>query len=103
VQVYDYVDHDVPKPARTYERRLKGYSTTGYAIEQEAPPQSHETNAESGAHWGFACWGRLPCHFFCNYLFALGCEMGCESDPDHAHPRLLSCAWSHSLALRFGC
>jgi superfamily II DNA or RNA helicase len=35
VQVYDYVDHYVPMLARMYERRLKGYSTIGYVIEQE--------------------------------------------------------------------
>ena len=38
VQVYDYVDNYVPMLARMYERRLKGYSTIGYVIEQEAPP-----------------------------------------------------------------
>jgi superfamily II DNA or RNA helicase len=34
VQVYDYVDNGVPMLARMYERRLKGYSAIGYAIEQ---------------------------------------------------------------------
>jgi superfamily II DNA or RNA helicase len=34
VQVYDYVDNSVPMLARMYERRLKGYSAIGYAIEQ---------------------------------------------------------------------
>jgi superfamily II DNA or RNA helicase len=38
VQVYDYVDHYVPMLARMYERRLKGYSTIGYVIEQETSP-----------------------------------------------------------------
>lgn len=38
VQVYDYVDNYVSMLARMYERRLKGYSTIGYVIEQEAPP-----------------------------------------------------------------
>jgi superfamily II DNA or RNA helicase len=38
VQVYDYVDNYVPMLARMYERRLKGYSTIGYVIEQEASP-----------------------------------------------------------------
>lgn len=36
VQVYDYVDNGVPMLARMYERRLKGYSTIGYTIEQTA-------------------------------------------------------------------
>lgn len=36
VQVYDYVDNGVPMLARMYERRLKGYSAIGYAIEQTA-------------------------------------------------------------------
>jgi superfamily II DNA or RNA helicase len=34
VQVYDYIDNGVPMLARMYERRLKGYSAIGYAIEQ---------------------------------------------------------------------
>jgi superfamily II DNA or RNA helicase len=38
VQVYDYVDNNVLMLARMYERRLKGYGTIGYAIEQEASP-----------------------------------------------------------------
>lgn len=38
VQVYDYVDNYVPMLARMYERRLKGYSTIGYVIEQEVSP-----------------------------------------------------------------
>ncbi len=36
VQVYDYVDNGVPMLARMYERRLRGYSAIGYAIEQAA-------------------------------------------------------------------
>ena len=41
VQVYDYVDHGVPMLAKMYERRLKGYSAIGYAIEAETlPPDS---------------------------------------------------------------
>jgi len=36
VQVYDYVDNGVPMLARMYERRLKGYSVIGYAIEHTA-------------------------------------------------------------------
>jgi superfamily II DNA or RNA helicase len=32
VQVYDYVDADVPMLARMYGRRLKGYSDMGYKI-----------------------------------------------------------------------
>ena len=38
VQVYDYVDNYVLMLARMYERRLKGYSTIGYVIEQETSP-----------------------------------------------------------------
>ncbi len=40
VQVYDYIDNGVPMLARMYERRLRGYSAIGYAIEQEVelPP-----------------------------------------------------------------
>ncbi len=40
VQVYDYVDNYVPMLARMYERRLRGYSTIGYVIAQEAIPTS---------------------------------------------------------------
>ena len=35
VQVYDYVDDWVPMLKRMYERRLKGYSSIGYTIDQE--------------------------------------------------------------------
>ena len=35
VQVYDYVDAQVPMLARMYARRLKGYSAIGYSIEQQ--------------------------------------------------------------------
>jgi hypothetical protein len=38
VQVYDYVDNYGLMLARMYERRLKGYSTIGYVIEQETSP-----------------------------------------------------------------
>jgi superfamily II DNA or RNA helicase len=38
VQVYDYVYNYVLMLARMYERRLKGYSTIGYVIEQETNP-----------------------------------------------------------------
>jgi superfamily II DNA or RNA helicase len=34
VQVYDYIDNGVPMLARMYERRLRGYSEIGYAIDQ---------------------------------------------------------------------
>ena len=34
VQVYDYIDNGVPMLARMYERRLRGYSAIGYAIER---------------------------------------------------------------------
>ena len=36
VQVYDYIDNGVPMLVRMYERRLRGYSAIGYAIEQTA-------------------------------------------------------------------
>src|SRR5438445_2818845 len=34
VQVYDYVDPNVPMLARMYERRLKGYGAIGYTVER---------------------------------------------------------------------
>ena len=36
VQVYDYVDPNVPMLARMYERRLKGYDAIGYTVERAA-------------------------------------------------------------------
>jgi superfamily II DNA or RNA helicase len=33
VQVYDYVDHDVPVLRRMYAKRLKGYAALGYTIQ----------------------------------------------------------------------
>lgn len=39
VQVYDYIDANVPMLARMYERRLKGYGAIGYTIESGAPEQ----------------------------------------------------------------
>jgi hypothetical protein len=41
VQVYDYVDNYVLMLARMYERRLKGYSTIGYVVEQETSPPDY--------------------------------------------------------------
>lgn len=35
VQVYDYIDADVPMLARMFDRRLKGYAAIGYMIERE--------------------------------------------------------------------
>jgi len=43
VQVYDYVDSSVPMLARMYERRLRGYSAIGYAIEQDTQAHSQES------------------------------------------------------------
>jgi superfamily II DNA or RNA helicase len=34
VQVYDYVDLNVPMLARMYERRLRGYDAIGYTLER---------------------------------------------------------------------
>ena len=46
VQVYDYVDNYVLMLARMYERRLKGYSTIGYVIEQETSPPHPPATAQ---------------------------------------------------------
>jgi superfamily II DNA or RNA helicase len=35
VRVFDYVDAQVPMLSRMYEKRLKGYSAMGYAMESE--------------------------------------------------------------------
>ena len=35
VRVYDYVDAHVPMLARMYDKRLRGYSAFGYAVEAE--------------------------------------------------------------------
>ncbi len=37
VQVYDYVDTQVPMLMRMYKKRIKGYSAIGYRIEKGAP------------------------------------------------------------------
>lgn len=34
VQVYDYVDPNIPMRAKMYERRLRGYAVIGYTVEQ---------------------------------------------------------------------
>ena len=34
VMIYDYVDLGVPVLARMYDRRIKGYSSIGYEIEE---------------------------------------------------------------------
>ena len=39
VQVYDYVDDEVPMLARMYGRRLKGYGAIGYTIDHDVLPQ----------------------------------------------------------------
>jgi len=39
VQVYDYVDSQVPMLARMYEKRLKGYAALGYTIVSGAAEQ----------------------------------------------------------------
>ena len=43
VQVYDYIDTEVPMLARMFEKRLKGYRVIGYELE----------NARRGAESGF--------------------------------------------------
>ncbi len=42
VQVYDYIDTQVPMLARLFEKRLKGYRTIGYEM------QSKSADASSG-------------------------------------------------------
>ena len=37
VMIYDYVDFDVPVLARMYDRRLKGYRSIGYEVEDDQP------------------------------------------------------------------
>jgi superfamily II DNA or RNA helicase len=37
VVIYDYVDFDVPVLARMHDRRIKGYRSIGYKIEDEQP------------------------------------------------------------------
>ena len=46
VQVYDYVDDQVPMLARMYERRLKGYGAIGYTIDHEDPAAGSLTTAQ---------------------------------------------------------
>ena len=35
VVIYDYLDFDVPVLARMYDRRVKGYRSIGYEIEDD--------------------------------------------------------------------
>jgi superfamily II DNA or RNA helicase len=35
VVIYDYVDFNVPVLARMYERRMRGYRSIGYEIEDD--------------------------------------------------------------------
>lgn len=44
VQVYDYIDPNVPMLARMYERRLRGYDAIGYTIER---PQADLLNTNT--------------------------------------------------------
>jgi hypothetical protein len=49
VQVYDYVDDQVPMLARMYERRLKGYSAIGYTIDRQDPTVNDLSERSIGA------------------------------------------------------
>ena len=54
VQVYDYVDNYVLMLARMYERRLKGYASIGYVIEQETiPPHPPAVSTSRTGGFGF--------------------------------------------------
>ena len=46
VQVYDYVDPNVPMLARMYQRRLKGYDAIGYTIERSGVEASATNTAQ---------------------------------------------------------
>jgi superfamily II DNA or RNA helicase len=37
VQVYDYVDEEIPLLARMYQKRQKGYKAIGYEIKEKDP------------------------------------------------------------------
>src|SRR5207247_10108430 len=41
VRIYDYVDREVPLLARMFEKRLRGYRATGYALDQAALVVAH--------------------------------------------------------------
>jgi superfamily II DNA or RNA helicase len=47
VQVYDYVDPNVPMLARMYERRLKGYDAIGYTVERSGVEASTTNTAQA--------------------------------------------------------
>lgn len=47
VQIYDYVDREVPVLLRMYQRRLKGYQAMGYVLATSAGVE-HEVKAGSG-------------------------------------------------------
>jgi hypothetical protein len=84
-EVYDYVDRYVPMLARMYERRLRSYSTIGYAVKmgRHRPMRPKLYRARNGVR--LLGYSSTACHFFCNYLFALGCEVVSRPEPDDAH------------------
>ena len=47
VQVYDYVDPNVPMLARMYQRRLKGYDAIGYTVERSGVEASTTNTAQA--------------------------------------------------------
>ena len=47
VQVYDYVDPNVPMLARMYERRLRGYDAIGYTVESSAAEAPSTSTAQA--------------------------------------------------------
>jgi len=47
VQVYDYVDPNVPMLARMYQRRLKGYDAIGYTVERSGVDASATNTAQA--------------------------------------------------------
>jgi len=42
VQVYDYVDQDVPMLRRMFLRRVGGYKAIGYSLQEDQPTQKEE-------------------------------------------------------------
>ncbi|MBI2066914.1 MAG: DEAD/DEAH box helicase family protein [Deltaproteobacteria bacterium] len=42
VQVYDYVDQDVPMLRRMFLRRVRGYRAIGYSLQEDQPTQKEE-------------------------------------------------------------
>ena len=67
VRVYDYVDANVPMPARMYEKRITGYRALGYEFESDLQPtrgESAQANPGGKTAEPQYCGKKRPLHDF---------------------------------------